>query len=60
MNIWIFNHYTCFRHGTGLTSHAVMAQTLARAGHKVTTFPAAFAQAYAPAAAGGTQCHQRI
>lgn len=49
MHIWIFNHYACFRHGTGLTSHAVMAQTLAEAGHVVTIFPAAFAQVYAPA-----------
>ncbi|MBN2291778.1 MAG: glycosyltransferase family 4 protein, partial [Pirellulales bacterium] len=49
MNIWIFNHYACLRHGSGLTSHAVMAQTLARDGHEVTIFPAAFAQAYAPA-----------
>ncbi len=48
MHIWIFNHYACFRHGCGLTSHAVMAQTLAAAGHAVTIFPAAFAQAYAP------------
>ncbi len=49
MHIWIFNHYACFRHGSGLTSHAVMAQTLAAAGHEVTIFPAAFAQVYAPA-----------
>lgn len=49
MILWIFNHYACFRHGSGLTSHAVMAQTLAESGHEVTIFPAAFAQAFAPA-----------
>ena len=49
MHIWIFNHYACLRHGSGLTSHAIMAQTLAAAGHDVTIFPAAFAQVYAPA-----------
>ncbi len=49
MNIWIFNHYACLSHGTGLTSHAVRAQTLVQAGHEVTIFPAAFAQSHAPA-----------
>jgi glycosyltransferase involved in cell wall biosynthesis len=48
MHIWIFNHYACLRHGSGLTSHAVMAQTLAASGHEVTIFPAAFAQSHAP------------
>ncbi|MBN1908705.1 MAG: glycosyltransferase family 4 protein [Pirellulales bacterium] len=48
MRIWIFNHYACRRHGTGLTGHAVMAYYMQQAGHQVTLFPASFAQDYAP------------
>ncbi|HBO44056.1 MAG TPA: hypothetical protein DD670_09005 [Planctomycetaceae bacterium] len=50
MRIWILNHYACQRHGTGLTSHAVLAHYLRAMGHEPVVFPAAFAQVHAPAA----------
>jgi len=49
MRIWILNHYACFCHGTGLSSHAVLAHYLRRAGHEPVVFPATFAQVHAPA-----------
>ena len=49
MHLWILNHYACFRHGTGLTSHAVLAHYLRQLGHEPVIFPAAYAQVHAPA-----------